>query len=192
MTKIKTYPCKPFMGEGWDGGAPRASSALRSGRPRSQCGAPHNPFMGEGWYEGVADVQPASRRRREPAIASPKSGMNRERQIPSPFMGCRGRFEVSRCKTTFTPSGGGASRPSSEGGSASPSQAEARSRYGCAQAPLSAATAARPDSFSAPERPSPGCRRRASAAPPPPKPAGCAPPARGLSDGFYATAGPRS
>ena len=73
--------------------------------------------------------------------------------------------------------------PSSEDGSAPPSQGEARPRYGCVQAPLSAETAARSDSFSAPERPRPACPRRASAASPP-APAGGAPRSRVGPTGF--------
>ena len=95
---------------------------------------------------------------------------------PLPLWACRGRFWGSGWQTTFTPSGGGGHGSGSsqtrrhilplvkKGGSASPCQGETRSRYDCAPAPLSAATAARPDSVSAPGRPPPGCRKRASAA----------------------------
>ena len=74
--------------------------------------------------------------------------------------------------------------PLPEGGSASTSRGETRSRDDCAPAAFSAAPAARSDPVSAPWRPPPGCRRRASAASRPTGRASGAPPSRGQSAFF--------
>ena len=124
----------------------------------------------------------------------PKSGINRSRRTPSSLWAYRGRFRISGWQTTFTQSGGGG-----HGSGSSQTRRHilplARRRLSadklrrntltrrddCAQEPLSAATAARSDSVSAPGRPPPCCRSRASEASSPTTRASDAPPARGQS-----------